>query len=99
MRCCQLVRCGLKFLVQCSVFSSVCSLLNRPTDRLQMTLECGPLKIVAKYDLLIGTWRTAIWHSKKSNFAVSSTDCSFKHFAVLSKIACMSTELRCLDPD
>ena len=72
-------------------------LLNRPTDRLQMTLECGPLKIVAKYDLLIGTWRTAIWHSKKSNFAVSSTDCSFKHFAVLSKIACMSTEFRCLD--
>ena len=34
-----------------------------------MTLECGPLKIVAKYDLLIGTWWTAIWHSKKSNFA------------------------------
>ena len=56
-------------------------------------------RIVAKYDLLIGTWRTAIWHSKKGNFAVSSTDCSFKYFAVLSKIACMSTEFRCLDPD
>ena len=56
-------------------------------------------RIVAKYDLLIGTWRTATWHSKKSNFAVLSTDGSFKHFAVLSKIACMSTEFRCLDPD
>ena len=92
MRCCQLVGCGLKFLVQCS--DSPMCFFYRPTHRLQMTLECGPLKIVAKYDLLIGTWRTAIWHSKKSNFAVSSTDCSLKHFAVLSK-TCMS----CLDPD
>ena len=33
--------------------------------------------IDAKYDLLIGTWWTAIWHSKKSNFAV------FKHCGLL----------------
>ena len=85
MRCCQLVRGGLKFLVQRSDsplskatkadLSHYRSKWKREQEQwLILALPDG--QITAKYDMLIGTSWTAIWPSKKVTLQFSSTgDC------------------------